>query len=128
MPPEFYQRLFHNLVMRRNGHIRMACRPWTRKVGLGLRKSGKQPRILLRRTFPWMIGLGFKSMQGEYMTPYGSEKPGQAGQKPRKGPYRGPGLPSKRTNPVYGYAGTGIFKDRKGSIRADRIRIKTIGR
>lgn len=128
MPREFYQRLFKNLVMRRNGHLRMSCRPWTRDVNMGFRKTGKQPKILLKRTFPWMIDRGFKSMQGTFATPYGTDKPRPRVTKPKKGPYRGPGLPSKRTNPVYGYAGTGVFKDRKGPMKADRIRLKTTGR
>jgi hypothetical protein len=129
MPPKFYQRLFRNLVMRRNGHIRMSCRPWNRNVNMGLRKSGKQPRILLRRTFPWMIERGFKSLQGDYMTPYGYDRRFNAQSvKPKKGVYRGTGLPSKRTNTIYGYVGTAVFKDRKGPRSEERIRIKTRGR
>ncbi len=115
--------------MRRNGHIRMSCRPWTREHGMGLRRTGKKPRILLKRTFPWMIQQGFKSMQWAYMTPYGQDsrlRPRHA--KPKKGAYRGPGLPTKRTNPIYGFVGTAIFKDRKGPRDAERVRIKITGR
>ena len=59
---------------------------------MGLRRSGKQPRILMKRTFPWMIERGFKSLQGVYMTPYGHDtrlKPRNV--KPKKGAFRGPG-------------------------------------
>ncbi|MNU29065.1 hypothetical protein D3C71_175120 [compost metagenome] len=129
MPPEFYQRLFRNLVMRRNGHLRMSCRPWSRKVNMGFRKSGKQPRILLKRVFPWMIERGFKSLQGDYMTPYGQDaRLNQRKATPKKGAYLGPGMPSKRTNPVYGHVGTAVFKNRKGPRSEERIRIKTTGR
>jgi hypothetical protein len=47
---------------------------------------------------------------------------------PKKGAYRGPVMPSKRTNPVYGYVGTAVFKDGKGPRSEERIRIKTTGR
>lgn len=126
MPPKFYMRLFRNLVLRRNGHIRMSCRPWSRAQGMGLRRSGKAPRVLLKRTFPWMIDLGFKSMQGTYMTPYGFDKPIKPSSL-KKGTYRGPGLPSKRTNRLYGYVGTAVFKDKKGRRKAERTRQKITG-
>lgn len=127
MQLEFYKRLFRNLVLRRNGHIRMSCRPWTPKVNMGFRKSGTQPRILLKRVFPWMVERGFKSLQGEYMTPYGVDKLKPRANKPKKGVYRGPGFPSARINPAYGYVGTAVFKDRRGPRNAERIRLKTTG-
>lgn len=92
---------------------------------MGFRKSGKQPRIILARKFPWMIDQHFKTMQGGYMTPYGATKPLPA--KPVKGTFKGLGHPSQRMDTMFGYVGTAPFKDRKGPRSARQLRLKTTG-